>query len=84
MAEDADKGHSDKNSRRQPEGHYDVTCYCKAVRDHADQVTEQNKHENGEDEREIFPPFRSHIVFEHISNKLVAEFCDGLHATGNH
>ena len=55
VTENTDQCHRNKDRRGKTEGHDDMAGNRKAVGDHAQEVTKQDEHEDGENEREIKP-----------------------------
>ena len=62
MLREAQNCHSDEDNDRQSESYYDVARKGEAIGCHAQQIAEQDKHEQGEDEREVFAAFVAHGI----------------------
>jgi hypothetical protein len=75
--------HADEHDCGERKGDHDLAGDGVAVRDHPQEVGEQNEHEEGEDERKKFAAVMPGIGLDHVGDELVAHFGDRLPSAGN-
>ena len=80
-ANDRDRGHHED---RHGESDDDMAGVGEAARDHAEDIAEQNEHEQSEDEREIAPALLADGAADHVADELVAQLDQRLQAPRHH
>ena len=75
--------HREEHQQRQRGGDDDVARHREGIRQQADQVHEQNEHEERKDEREEFAAAMPDIGVDHVSDKLVAHLGERLPTAGD-
>ena len=83
MLHQTDHSGQQPDEQRHRKGDDDVAGGGEAVGEHARQVGEQDEHEQREDEGEVLPAFRPHVVSKHVRDKLVGHLSHRLSAARN-
>ena len=83
VPDDADDRHADKHHSGERESDDDVAGYREAVRNQAEQVAEQDEHEQREHEWEEIPRAMPGIGIDHIGDEFVGHLGDRLPSPGH-
>ncbi len=83
VAGDGDNRDAQKYEHGHSEGHGNMAGEGKGVGDQADQIGEQDEHEQRKDEREVLATLGADVVANHPGDEFITELGQGLPAAGD-